>query len=336
MPGPGGITLSEHILMNQQTAPGATGALTQILNELIIAAKIIDREVSKAGLVDILGMTGEVNIQGEEVRKLDDYAHRVVVHRLLRSGQVCLLASEEVADPIEIPEKYPKGNYVVIFDPLDGSSNIDANVSIGTIFSIFRRKTTDEPGLDDLLQPGSAQVAAGYFLYGSSTMLVYTTGDGVWGFTLDPSIGEFLLSHPDIKMPKKAKIYSANEAYSPFWHPEMAEYIAYLKDKSRSEQSFSARYIGSLVADFHRNLLYGGIFMYPADNKDPHQPHGKLRLTCEAAPLAFVAQQAGGYASDGTGSILEITPQEIHERVPLFIGCRQDVEKAEKFMRGED
>lgn len=335
MPGTGGVTLSEHILMRQQESPGATGALTKILNELTIAAKIIDREVSKAGLVDILGITGEVNVQGEEVRKLDDYAQRVVVHRLQRSGQVCLLASEEVPDPIQIPEMYPQGNYVVTFDPLDGSSNIDANVSIGTIFSIHRRVSEDEPGLDDVLQAGERLVAAGYFLYGSSTMMVYSTGDGVWGFTLDPSVGEFLLSHPNIRIPEKSKIYSVNEAYSPFWHPEMTDYIGYLKDKSRCERSFSARYIGSLVADFHRNLLYGGIFMYPADTKDPHMPHGKLRLTCEAAPLAFVAKQAGGYASDGDGPILDIEPTELHQRVPLFVGSKHDVEMAERFMKGE-
>ncbi len=335
MPDRVGVTVTEHLLNSQKESPGATGALTRILEELIMAAKVISREVRKAGLIDILGMTGQTNVQGEEVRKLDDYAHHIMVHRLQQSGQVCVMASEEVADPIRVPKGLPTGNYVVIFDPLDGSSNIDANVSIGTIFSIHRRVSDEEPSLDDILQPGYKQVAAGYFIYGSSTMLVYTTGNGVWGFTLDPSVGEFLLSHPEIIIPERGKIYSVNEAYAPFWHEGMTRYIDYLKDKERCDRSFSSRYIGSLVADFHRNLLYGGIFMYPADKKNPRMPHGKLRLLCEAAPLAFVVEQAGGAASTGEQRILEVEPTEIHQRVPLFIGSKEDVETAEKFMKGE-
>jgi len=330
-----GTTVTEHILTHQQESPGATGALTAILNGLIVAAKVITREVRKAGLVDILGETGRANVQGEEVKKLDDFAQAVIVRRMQQSGHLCLMASEEEADPIEISDSYPKGNYVLIFDPLDGSSNIDANVSIGTIFSIHRRAPDGDPGLKDVLQPGYKQAAAGYFIYGSSTMLVYTTGNGVTGFTYDPTVGEFLLSHPEIKTPKQGKIYSVNEAYSPYWDAQMGKFLEYLKDPAKSGRSFTSRYIGSLVADFHRNLLYGGIFMYPADTKDPHKPHGKLRLLCEAAPLAMVAEQAGGYASSGTQPILEIEPTEMHQRVPLFIGSRRDVELAEKFMKGE-
>lgn len=330
-----GITVTEHILLGQKEAPGATGALTALLNELIVAAKIISREVNKAGLVDILGLTGEINVQGEEVQKLDDFAQNVIVWRMKQVGHLCIMASEEEAEPIRISDKYQKGPYVITFDPLDGSSNIDANVSIGTIFSIHRRISVGEPGLEDILQPGYKQVAAGYFVYGPSTMLVYSTGNGVSGFTLDPSVGEFLLSHPDIKIPERSKIYSTNEAYSPYWHPEMIEYIKYLKDPHASGRKFSSRYIGSLVADFHRNMLYGGIFMYPADKKDPQKPHGKLRLLCEAAPLAFLAEQAGGYASDGTQSILDIAPTEIQQRVPLFIGSKEDVRAAERFISGQ-
>lgn len=330
-----GVTVIEHIATGQKEAPGATGALSAILNELIVAAKIISREVTKAGLVDILGLTGQVNVQGEEVQKLDAFAHNVVVYRMKQVGQLCCMASEELAEPIIIESRYPTGPYVIIFDPLDGSSNIDANVSVGTIFSIHRRVTSGEPGLDDLLQPGYKQVAAGYFVYGSSTMLVYTTGNGVNGFTLDPGVGEFLLSHPEITIPDRSKIYSVNEAYSLYWHDNMERFMNFLKDPKACGRSFSARYIGSLVADFHRNLLYGGIFMYPADTKDPRKPDGKLRLTCECAPLAFIAEQAGGYASNGRESIMNLVPTELHQRTPLFIGSKADVEMAEKFM-GED
>jgi len=332
MPYKSGVTVIEHIATGQKAAPGATGALSAILNELIVAAKIISREVNKAGLVDILGLTGQVNVQGEEIQKLDVFAHNVVVWRMKQVGHLCCMASEEMAEPIIIESNEPVGPYVIIFDPLDGSSNINANVSVGTIFSIHRRVTTGEPGLDDLLQPGYKQVAAGYFVYGSSTMLVYTTGNGVNGFTLDPGVGEFLLSHPEIKIPERSKIYSVNEAYSLYWHDNMERFMNYLKDPKACGRSFSSRYIGSLVADFHRNLLYGGIFMYPADTKDPRKPRGKLRLTCECAPLAFVAEQAGGYASDGRQSIMDIVPSELHQRTPLFIGSREDVKMAEKFI----
>jgi len=257
-----------------------------------------------------------------------------LIYRMQRAGVLCAMASEENADIIEVPDNLPQGDYILIFDPLDGSSNIDANVNIGTIFSI-RKKTSDRPyvTLADFLQKGTEQVAAGYFLYGSSTMLVYTTGHGVNGFTLDPSVGEFLLSHPDIKTPEMGKIYSVNEAYTYYWDEPTRRVVDYFKSPENERgKPYSSRYIGSLVADFHRNLIYGGIFMYPADKRDPAKPRGKLRLLCEAAPLAFVVEQAGGAASDGKTRILDIKPERLHERVPLFIGSKKDVEKAEELL----
>ena len=323
------ITVIEHLLIHQKASPMATGRFTRLLNELILAAKIISREVNKAGLVDVLGFTGEVNVQGEQVQKLDDYANRVIIHRMQRAGVLCAMASEENADLIEIPDKFDTGDYILIFDPLDGSSNIDVNVSIGTIFSIFKRKnSTQSVTLSDVLQKGAQQVAAGYFIYGSSTMMVYTTGNGVHGFTLDPSVGEFLLSHPDIKIPEQGKIYSVNESYWHYWDEKTREVVSYFKSPQNERgRPYSLRYIGSLVADFHRNLLYGGIFMYPADKKDPKKPSGKLRLLCEANPMALIVEQAGGMAIDGQRRILDIEPQELHQRVPLFIGSKKDVQK---------
>jgi len=246
------------------------------------------------------------------------------------------MASEENADIIEIPERLPKGDYLLIFDPLDGSSNIDVNVNIGTIFSI-RKKTSDRPyvTLEDFLQKGTEQVAAGYFIYGPSTMLVYTTGNGVDGFTLDPSVGEFLLSHPNIKIPESGKVYSVNESYTAYWDERVKKCVEYFKSPENDRgKPYTARYIGSLVADFHRNLFYGGIFMYPADKKDPAKPRGKLRLLCEAAPLAFVVEQAGGAATDGEQRILDLKPKALHERVPLFIGSKKEVEKATEIISG--
>jgi len=323
------ITVIEHLLIHQKASPMATGRFTRLLNELILAAKIISREVNKAGLVDVLGFTGEVNVQGEQVQKLDDYANRVIIHRMQRAGVLCAMASEENADLIEIPDKFDTGDYILIFDPLDGSSNIDVNVSIGTIFSIFKRKnSTQSVTLSDVLQKGAQQVAAGYFIYGSSTMMVYTTGNGVHGFTLDPSVGEFLLSHPDIKIPEQGKIYSVNESYWHYWDEKTREVVSYFKSPQNERgRPYSLRYIGSLVADFHRNLLYGGIFMYPADKKDPKKPSGKLRLLCEANPMALIVEHAGGMAIDGRRRILDIEPQELHQRVPLFIGSKKDVQK---------
>jgi len=329
-----GMTVTEHILEKQRENPEATGAFTRLLSELTVAAKIISREVNKAGIADILGYSGWENIQGEEVQKLDDFANHTIMERMGHIGQLCLMASEEDADVIEIPSQYPKGKYILIFDPLDGSSNIDVNVSIGTIFSIHRKISDEEDGtLSDVLQPGHKQVAAGYFIYGSSTMMVYTTGHGVHGFTLLPSIGEFLLSHENIQIPERGKIFSINESYYHYWSDEVKRLVDYFKSP-HTKPAYTARYIGSLVSDFHRNLLKGGIFMYPADTRDPKKPHGKLRLMCEANPLAFVAKEAGGYASNGEKPILEIEPEGLHQRVPLFIGSKEDVELAEKYLQG--
>jgi len=330
------ITVTEHLLLHQKKSPAATGKFTSLLNDLILAAKLINRSVSKAGLLDILGGTGEMNVQGEAVQKLDDYANRVLIHRMERSGTLCALASEENADFIPVSHMFTRGDYVLIFDPLDGSSNIDVNINVGTIFSILRRKTpsNQEVSCEDILQAGVEQVAAGYFLYGPSTMLVYTTGLGVHGFTLDPTVGEFLLSHPDIKIKDRGKIYSINEGNHNYWDEPTKKAVAYFKGKDNTLGApYSMRYVGSLVADFHRTILYGGLFMYPMDYKQPDKPRGKLRLLCEASPLAFVVEQAGGAASDGHRRILDIVPQVLHERVPLFIGSKQDVEAAVGFYR---
>jgi fructose-1,6-bisphosphatase I len=330
-----GMTVTEHLLDMQRENPEATGAFTRLLSELIVAAKVVSREVNKAGIADILGYEGRTNVQGEEVQKLDEFANRTIRERMGHIGQLCAMASEEDADIIEIPSRYPKGHYVLIFDPLDGSSNIDVNVNIGTIFSIHRKlNEDDEVTLSDVLQPGYKQVAAGYFVYGSSTIMVYTTGDGVHGFTLLPSIGEFILSHENIKIPERGTIYSVNECYYNYWDEPVRRLVDHFKSPD-TKPAYTARYIGSLVADFHRNLLKGGIFMYPADRKDPKKPHGKLRLMCEANPLAFVVKAAGGYASTGEKPILEVEPEELHQRVPLFIGSKNDVELAEKYLRGE-
>jgi fructose-1,6-bisphosphatase I len=329
-----GMSVQRHIMEQERHFPLATGNLTGLLMDLIYAAKIISREVNKAGLVDILGLAGTENIHGEEVKKLDEYANDRLFKAMDHGGHLCIMASEERDEVIQIPDKFPKGNYVLLFDPLDGSSNIDANVSIGTIFSIHRKKTEGEVGtLEDCLQKGSDQVAAGYIIYGSSTMLVFTTGQGVNGYTLDPSVGEFILSHIDIKTPSKGKIYSANEGNSKFWDEGTRKYIDYLKEKdSTTDRPYSLRYIGSLVADFHRNLLYGGIFLYPADYKDPNKPKGKLRLLYEASPLAFIVEQAGGMATTGKENIMDIVPTELHQKVPLIIGSREDVLTYQKFI----
>ena len=327
------VTLTQHVLNEQRENPEATGAFTHLLNELIVAAKVISREVNKAGLVDILGPTGDINIQEEQVQKLDEFANRVVIERMQHIGQLCCMGSEEIADLIDIPPQYPKGNYILLFDPLDGSSNIDVNVSIGTIFGIYKKESQETDInflLSDALQPGIKQVAAGYFVYGSSTIMVYTTGNGVHGFTLYPSVGEFLLSHENIRIPEKGKIYSVNEGNYQYWDEKTRALVDYFKARDKETgRPYSSRYVGSLVADFHRNLLKGGIFMYPADLKDPKKPTGKLRLMVEANPLAMVVKEAGGYASDGHGPILEIKPNELHQRTPLYIGSKEDVEIAE-------
>lgn len=331
------ITIERHILDQEKSYPDATGEFTQLLYDITFAAKIISREVNKAGLVEILGTTGTENIQGEEVQKLDKFANEVIYRSMDHTGRLCIMASEEVEGAIPIPEQHPCGKYVLLHDPLDGSSNIDANVSIGSIFSIHRKKSSGKRGeLSDLLQKGSEQAGAAYVIYGSSTMLVYTTGKGVHGFTLDPGVGEFLLSHPNIQIPKQGKIYSVNEGNYEFWDDGVKRYVDYLKNKNNHlGKPFSLRYIGSMVADLHRTLLYGGIFMYPLDYKNPEKPSGKLRLLYEASPMAFIFTQAGGRASDGFNDILEIEPQQLHQRTPLIIGSEYDVKLAEEFIQGK-
>lgn len=326
-------TLARHIYEEERKYPEATGELSDLLHDLSLAAKVISLEVNKAGLVDILGFTGSSNVHGEEVKKLDVYAHEMLIKAMDHGGHLCVMASEEDEDIIHIPPEFYIGKYVLLFDPLDGSSNIDVNVSIGTIFSIYRRVSPGNgPGtIEDCLQPGFKQVAAGYIIYGSSTIFVYTAGNGVHGFTLDPSFGEFILSHPNIKTPKRGKIYSINEGNYLYWHPGLKKYIKWLQEEDKSTgRPYSSRYIGSMVADIHRNLLYGGIFMYPADIRNPN---GKLRLMYECNPMAFIVEQAGGRASDGKRRILEIQPEKLHQRVPVFIGSEEDVLMVEKFLR---
>jgi fructose-1,6-bisphosphatase I len=324
-------TIERHIIEQQKSFPEATGEFSALLYDVAFAAKVISREVRRAGLVDILGFTGAENVQGEMVRKLDEFADDVIFRALDHTGRLCCLASEERDDLIPIPDEFKCGHYVLLYDPLDGSSNIDANVSIGTIFSIHRKISTGDRGeLKDALQPGFKQVGAGYVLYGSSTILVYTAGQGAHGFTLDPTVGEFLLSHENIKIPARGKTYSTNEGNSANWDSGMRAYIEHLKQSDKaSGRPYSSRYIGSLVSDFHRNLLYGGIFLYPADAKNPN---GKLRLLYEANPLAFIVEQAGGAASDGKRRILDIQPAALHQRTPLIIGSAEDVHEAARFL----
>jgi fructose-1,6-bisphosphatase I len=328
------VTVARHIMEQERRFPQATGEFSDLLSDILIAAKIIHREVSKAGLLDLLGKTGDTNVQGEEVMKLDEFANKTLFEALDHTGHLCVMASEENADVLPVPDKYPKGKYVLNYDPLDGSSNIDANVSVGTIFSIHRRVT---PGNDagtaaDCMQPGSKQVAAGYLIYGSSTMFVYTSGYGVHGFTYDPSVGEFLMSHEDIHIPPRGRIYSVNEGYSGRWDEPTRRYIEHLKTGPGKGRPYKGRYIGSLVADVHRTLLYGGIFLYPADSKNPS---GKLRLLYEGAPMAFIMEQAGGMATDGHRRVMDIVPDDLHQRIPFVLGSKDDVEEYLRFVQGE-
>ena len=327
------ITLSQFILQQERMHPEASGEFTTLLADIAFACKMINREVIRAGLVDILGYTGSENVHDEKVQKLDQFAHEVIYRVLSSTGQLAVLASEEDEDVIPVPGGQPVGKYVVNFDPLDGSSNINANVNIGTIFSILPRVSRKgSGGLMDCLQPGHRQLAAGYVMYGSSTMLVYTTGDGVHGFTFEPSVGEFLLSHPEIKTPERGHIYSVNEGNYVKWDEGTRRYVDWLKmDDAATGRPYSSRYVGSLVADFHRNLLYGGIFLYPGDRKSPQ---GKLRVLYECAPLAFIAEQAGGAASDGRRRILDLVPEKLHQRTPLFLGSPEDVDECEAFVQG--
>lgn len=325
-------TLGQFIIEKQTDFPFSKGELSRLLADISIAAKIVNREVSKAGLVDILGETGTVNIQGERVKKLDVFANEQFIAAFKAGGEVCAIASEENDDIISINTDISKNaKYVIAIDPLDGSSNIDVNVSIGTIFSIYRRVSLKGAGvLEDFMQRGTDQVAAGYIIYGSSCMLVYTTGKGVNGFTLDPSIGEFCLSHPNIQTPKKGNVYSINEGNYLHFPDGIKKYLKFCQEEDElSNRPYSSRYIGSGVADIHRNLITGGIYIYPTTTKSPK---GKLRLLYECNPLAFILEQAGGKASTGGKRIMDLPITELHQRTPLFLGSSEMVDVAQDFM----
>ncbi len=326
-------TLTEFIIKRQYEYPHAKGALTRLLNDIATAAKIVNREINAAGLVDILGTVGKENIQGETQKKLDVFANEMFITALKGGGECCAIASEENEKVISFSDEFSElGKYVIAMDPLDGSSNIEANVSIGTIFSIYRRITEVGGGTQqDLLQPGINLAAAGYIIYGSSTMLVYTTGKGVNGFTLDPSVGIFCLSHPDMKFPDTANIYSINEGNYIFFPEGVKRYIKYCQESDTDTfRPYTSRYIGSLVADFHRNLIKGGIFLYPGTTKNPN---GKLRLLYECNPIAYIAEQAGGKASNGHKRVMTIEPETLHQRSPFFTGPKWMVEKLEAFLK---
>lgn len=327
------MTLERFINEQERLHASATGEFSSLLHDLSLAAKLVWREVSKAGLVNILGTTDRMNVSGDVVKKLDEFADETIYKAMDHGGHLCVMASEENEDILHIPDEYPDGKYVLLYDPLDGSSNIDANITIGSIFSIYRRLSTRGKGtLADCLQPGYKQVAAGYVIYGSSTMFVYTTGQGVHGFTLDPSVGEFLLSHENIRIPKKGKIYSLNEGNFCNWEERVQRYVQYLKEPDKAtNRPYSLRYIGTMVGDSHRTLLYGGIFAYPGDKKNPD---GKLRLMYECNPMAFIIEQAGGRSSNGKHSILQVKPTSLHQHTPVFMGSEEDVKLAEEFLQG--
>ena len=325
-------TLGEFIIENQSSFQYSSGELSKLINAIRLAAKVVNHQVNKAGLVDVLGMSGDTNIQGEEQQKLDVFANEKFIQTLTNREIVCGIASEEEDDFISINSnnKQHQNKYIVLIDPMDGSSNIDVNVSVGTIFSIYRRVTAigTPVTLEDFLQPGKNQIAAGYVIYGTSTMLVYTTGDGVNGFTLNPAIGTFYLSHPNMKFPETGKIYSINEGNYIHFPQGVKDYIKYCQEE-KEDRPYTSRYIGSLVSDFHRNMIKGGIYIYPESSR---APKGKLRLLYECNPMAFIAEQANAKASDGFNRIMEIEPTELHQRMPFFCGSTKMVEKAEEFM----
>jgi fructose-1,6-bisphosphatase I len=326
-------TLGEFIIENQNSFKYTSGELSRLINAIRLAAKVVNHEVNKAGLVDIIGTSGDTNIQGEDQQKLDIYANNLFIKAMTRRNIVCGIASEEEDHFVAInsQDENNQNKYVVLIDPLDGSSNIDVNVSVGTIFSIYRRVT--EVGtpvtIDDFLQKGHKQVAAGYVIYGTSTMLVYTTGDGVNGFTLNPAIGTFYLSHPNMQFPQDGKIYSVNEGNYIHFPLGIKNYIKYCQ-MEEGDRPYTSRYIGSLVSDFHRNMIKGGIYMYPKSSKNSN---GKLRLLYECNPMAFIAEQANGLASNGYTRIMDIQPTELHQRVPFICGSKKMVLKAEEFMK---
>ncbi|SEQ79601.1 D-fructose 1,6-bisphosphatase [Hyunsoonleella jejuensis] len=326
-------TLGEFIINNQHDFKYSSGELSRLINSIRLAAKIVNHEVNKAGLVDILGAVGETNIQGEDQQKLDVYANEVFKSALVNREIVCGIASEEEEDFVTVHGKYHAhdNKYIVLIDPLDGSSNIDVNVSVGTIFSVYRRVTPLGMPVrkEDFLQKGNEQVAAGYIVYGTSTMLVYTTGNGVNGFTLNPAIGSFYLSHPNMKFPENGTIFSINQGNYAHFPQGVKDYIKYCQEE-KEDRPYTYRYIGSMVSDFHRNMIKGGIYIYPSSSKSPN---GKLRLLYECNPMAFLTEQAGGKATDGYKRILDIEPKELHERAPIFCGSKKMVEKAERFMQ---
>ena len=328
------MTLERFIHEQEHLHPSATGDFSAILHDLALAAKLVWREVNKAGLVNILGTTDRMNISGDAVKKLDEFADETIYKAMDHGGHLCVMASEENEDILHIPDEYPNGKYVLLYDPLDGSSNIDANITIGSIFSIYHRISAGGKGtLEDCLQPGYKQVAAGYVIYGSSTIFVYSTGYGVHGFTLDPTVGEFLLSNENIRIPKKGKIYSFNEGNFGAWDTGLQRYIEYLKEQDKAtDRPYSLRYIGTMVGDSHRTLLYGGIFAYPGDKKNPD---GKLRLCYECNPVAFLIEQAGGRAINGKQRILDIQPSTLHQHTPVFLGSEEDVQMCKEFLQGK-
>lgn len=324
------VTIERYIIEQERLYPDATGELSGLLYDIALAAKMIANKVRMAGLADIIGATENENVQGEIQQKLDVLANDMIIKALDHSGRLCAMASEEEPDIIQIPDNFRCGKYCLLFDPLDGSSNIDVNVPVGTIFSVVRKITRGARGeMEDMLQPGRRQVAAGYVIYGSSTMMVYTTGQGVHGFTLDPQIGEFLLSHPNIRIPEHGRYLSVNDSYEQVWDEDVRALMRRYRGLDGVRDPMSVRYVGSLVADFHRNLLGGGLFAYPANEKNPR---GKLRLLYEANPLAFIVEQAGGLASNGSARILDVEPTELHQRTPLFIGSKNDVNMADSML----
>jgi fructose-1,6-bisphosphatase I len=324
------VTIDRYIIEQERLFPEATGELSGILYDIALAAKMIANKVRSAGLADIIGATENENVQGEVQQKLDVIANDIMIKAMDHGGRLCAMASEEEPDIIPIPDRFRCGKYVLLFDPLDGSSNIDVNVPVGTIFSVMRKITRGVRGeMEDMLQPGRRQVAAGYVLYGSSTMLVYTTGQGAHGFTLDPSIGEFLLSHPNIQIPQTGRYLSVNDSYEQVWDENVKALMRRYRGLDGVQKAMNVRYVGSLVADFHRNMLGGGVFAYPANKKSPN---GKLRLLYEANPLAFIVEQAGGAACTGQGRILDVHPNELHQRTPLYIGSKKDVETATEML----
>ncbi len=330
-------TLEQFILEQQEAFPQSTGSFSRLLRDISLAAKIVNREMRRAGLEDVTGASGLINVQGETQQKMDQLAHTEFVRALRRGGECCLIGSEEHAEaiPLDASNGSDEGRYIVLIDPLDGSTNIDVNVSVGTIFSVYSLpEDVKEPTLGSALQAGTQQVAAGYIVYGSSTMLVYTTGHGVNGFTLEPSIGEFLLSHPGIRTPDEGTIYSINEGNYNTWERGLKDYIKWVQEEDDdSGRPYTSRYIGSFVSDFHRNLIKGGIYIYPANTRSPS---GKLRLMYEANPMAMIIEQCGGLALTGDGRILDVVPDTLHERVPVYIGSKLMVERAMRFLNGEE